>query len=487
MRKWLGLVPVLFVVLLTRAHGIAEESVWYDEAVSVVLLDESTLAGFLDASRDVDKLKVPLYFVLEYAWWHGISKSVTGLRWLSVFIALGTAAVLYAFTLRLWGIFPAVVAALCFALSKPFLYHGQEIRMYGLMYLLALGSWFALFAATRGQRRAWHVNALLNLLLINTQLLAAFSFLAQFVFIVANDPRAWRRYVAWVAAQGAIVLTILPWIWRFTPYEEAVAWIVVPPPSFLVESFLFVLPGTKFDCIDPLEGPRWWGALAFGALALSLAACALYRARVDKQERTAALMLAIWCVVPPLAMFAASYVAVPCYVDRYALYAAFPLFMLIGRGLAISPPTTRAFCAISLLALGIFNVLGIERPMRPVMAEVADLIRFHAEEGDRIVTRGMGYEYSLSVYYKEAWKRWVDFSVPLRRSVRDVEAGTRTWFVFNPLDPDWERWMRHLNEGIEKGRVQTEIDSTTHGPQPIRVMLLTPTGETWEGARPRAL
>jgi len=474
MRVYLGIVLVLLVTLAVRVQGVTSESVWFDEAVTVVLMDEPSLWNFLDASRSVDKLKVPLYFVIEYAWWHSVSSSILGLRALSILIALISVVVLYFFTQRIAGLLPAIVAGLCFALSKPYIFYGQEIRMYGLMYLLALGSWWALYIATRGSRRGWYVNAALNLLLINTHLLGALSIASQFVFLFLENPRGWRRNAAWAVAHAVIALSVVPWVLRFASYEKAVAWIIQPPLWFLVETFVFVLPGTKFDCVDSVYGVGLATAIAFAVVTLPLAVLAARKLWSTIEERATAKLLVTWMFAPILGMFVASYVYTPCYVDRYALYAALPFFMLVGIGVGALRKHANVFAALLVAVLAGVNASTIERPMRPDMAHVGDLISFNAEEGDIIVTRGVGYAFSLAVYCPPAKANVGVPHEPMRQSVREVMQGARGWFVLDPQHDDYTQWRRSIDDAIEKGRVRLEMENTTDGKEPVEVLLLAP-------------
>ncbi|MCC6798111.1 MAG: glycosyltransferase family 39 protein [Candidatus Hydrogenedentes bacterium] len=472
MWKWIGFAAVLAITLATRLYGAANESVWYDEAASVSVLDESSLTDFLAAGRQIDALKVPLYFFIEYAWWHTVGASVFSLRLLSILISLITTAVLYWGAMRLWGNWTAVIASLCFALSKHFIFYGQEIRMYALMYLLALVSWFLLHAALQHKRWAWILHAIANLLLMQTHLLGLCNLAAQFVFLVLLDWRAVRRIVTWCAAHAIIALTVLPWLLQYKSFDRGLGWIPMPGIGTLANTFLLVYTGSTYADDYPLPIVPMWFSAVIAVPAAVLGLRALLR---DKEKKATALMLLCWMVTPPALMFLASHILVPSYVDRYALYAAFPAFIFIGCGFAAMPrPARYTFCPL-LIALYTFGVSQIQRPMRPDIRSAADYIRFDREPTDHLIARGMGYELCLDVYFPNIEKAGLLQRIPTKRAIREVQRGQRTWVVIDPLHEDFARWWQPIEEAIADRTIVLEHDRVAPGPRPVRVFLLKPT------------
>jgi uncharacterized membrane protein len=471
MWKWIGFAVVLAITLATRLYGAANESVWYDEAASVSILDEASLGDFLEANRQLDALKVPLYLIIEYAWWHTISPSVNALRLLSILISVATLAALYWGALRIWGGWAAIMASQCFALSKHFIFYGQEIRMYGLMYLFALVSWLLLHTALQNKRWAWILHAIANLLLMQTHILGVCNLAAQFFFLVIYDRRAIRRIVTWSAAHAMIALSVVPWLLQYKTFEKGLEWIPVPGIGTLARTYFLVYTGSTSVVDYPLPMTPLWITALIAVPAAILGLRAMWR---DKEKRPTAIMLLCWMLTPPALMYIASHVLVPSYVDRYALYAAFPAFILIGGGFATMPrPARYTLCPI-LIALYTFGAAQIQRPIRPDIATAADYIRFDREPTDRIVTRGMGYELCLDVYMPNIEKEGYLLRIPIKRAIREVQRGQRTWIVIDPMHAEFARWWQPMDEAITNGSIAIEHDRVTPGPRPVRVFLLKP-------------
>jgi hypothetical protein len=476
MRKWAVFFLVFAVTFVTRVYGVASESVWYDEAALISLIDGPSIIDYLNDGRAVDKLKVPLYPALEYIWWHNVSPTVLGLRWTSIFTALATVTLLYWCSLRFWGIWIAASASLFFALSRLFIYFGQEIRMYGLMYLFALAAWFALYVAVRGGKRsAWTLNALMNLLMVQTHLVGAFSIGAQFLFLIWERPLHWRKLAAWTVVHAFITLSLVPWFLWMAAYKESMSWIPYPTFVTLLETFFFAFPGASFPPDYPLPVSPMIPLVIMAVLAAALALIGIRAMwRSDDGGKTTVRMLLCWMIAPFLMMFVMSYLYIPCYVDRYALYAAFPFFIFVGKGLLAMRPAPRWAAALALWAFCVVNFYAIERPVRPDFASAVDLVKFHGAPTDRVVTRGMGYEFCLQVYFPNAEARHVSHKVPIRRSIRDAAQGQPTWFILDPFSKDFTRWTTAFDDAVAAGTVRMKQKEIIGGPRPIHVFYVTP-------------
>jgi len=311
----------------------------------------------------------------------------------------------------------------------------------------------------------------MNLMLMQTHLLGVCNLAAQFLFMFVHEWRHWRRLTAWSLAHLAVVLSVLPWVLGYEKYERAIQWIPQPTLATLANTFFLVCPGSTLLVNDPFQAASMWIA---ALIAVLVAAFGLYTILRSPEERHTASMLLIWMLTPALLMFIASYVFVPSYVDRYALYAAFPTFILIGRGFAALPRPARYTLGALLIALYVVGIAQIKRPMRPDMATAADYIRFQSQESDLVIGRGMGYELCLDVYVRDVKREGIHQRSPLRRVVRDVQRGQRTWVVIDPGHREYARWLVPIDEAIADGSIAIDHDKTVPGPRPIRVFLLKP-------------
>ncbi|MFM1922125.1 MAG: hypothetical protein RLZZ303_3759, partial [Candidatus Hydrogenedentota bacterium] len=85
----LGLIVLLGFAL--RMHRLGEQSIWFDEALSLAWLHEPDFLSFIRHQFQMGWSLVPAYYVLEYYWAQWIGSSVYSIRVLGVL--LNTAAI----------------------------------------------------------------------------------------------------------------------------------------------------------------------------------------------------------------------------------------------------------------------------------------------------------------------------------------------------------------------------------------------------------
>ena len=216
----LGLVAVGAILRLT---GLDVHSLWYDEGCTVYLATASDTLEALRADRHP-----PLAFLLYKGWIALFGEGDTVLRLLSA-IASTAALVLFASLARTWaGPRGAIAAVALYAFSPFHVWHGQEVRMYGLLDLGAVAA-LASAAAYLAKPRAW--------LLAAVAASVAFAFGLQYmgalvvpsivaVGIAARVAgRVDTRALAKLAGAAALGLAAwLPWIVARLPEQMKTPW-----------------------------------------------------------------------------------------------------------------------------------------------------------------------------------------------------------------------------------------------------------------------
>lgn len=180
-----ALTAILIVGALLRFYRIGLESVWWDEYTSLMHLGAPDLLSFLKLNRTLDPATLPLYYTLEYLWWHGVSASVPGLRILSICLGLLTIGMLYLLGRDLFGRGAGLLAALCLAVSPIHIFHAQGIRMYVLMTLLAVCSVYTYMKVMRAGGGWWALHGGANLLLLWTHPFALLLLVVEALFLLA--------------------------------------------------------------------------------------------------------------------------------------------------------------------------------------------------------------------------------------------------------------------------------------------------------------
>jgi 4-amino-4-deoxy-L-arabinose transferase-like glycosyltransferase len=128
-----------------RLAGLTSKSLWFDETVSVFLAGQPVERLLtLVVANDTHP---PLYYLLLRAWTALFSSGEAEVRALSVLISVLVVIVTLAFGRRLAGPVPALLAGLLVTVAPSQVAAGQEARMYGLLTLVSLVSWWALWEA----------------------------------------------------------------------------------------------------------------------------------------------------------------------------------------------------------------------------------------------------------------------------------------------------------------------------------------------------
>ena len=139
-----------------------------------------------------------------------------------------TGIALYAFGRSLFGPTGGLTALLFFALSPTHIRYSQEIRMYALMFLLAVLSMHA-FAAYVRSKNPVHgaLHLLANSALAWTHLLSPLLFVSQGAYLVLCRPLDRRRTGTWILAHVAIGIGIACWLATLdtTDLKDAVSWV----------------------------------------------------------------------------------------------------------------------------------------------------------------------------------------------------------------------------------------------------------------------
>ena len=419
-REWLFVGAVSVLALALRLYGLAGESAWFDEVVSLRHLDQPTLRGFLRSVRAVDPPLMPCYFILEYYWAHLVSGSVTGVRLLSVFLGTGAVPMLYFLGRRLHSPRAGLIAALCQACALPHILYSQEVRMYALFMLLTAASIYTFVRAV--EKTAMDAPRLspflphfaVNALLLGTHLYAPLIVLAEGIFLMLFHRRRRAWILLWGLAHAALFVPWAYWVATidFAGVFTAADWIPPLDPGWLGAFFLFLTGGRILS--DPRPdwhrsaalylGRFWWvdRALA-GLMALVIAAwiikairTALRGGKGEEGKRGMRplslfpsspfpLLPLLWFGTPLTVLGCLSLAWRPCLFDRYVLNTSLALYVLFGAGVASWPRASARRVVLTLtIGLYLFLFVALPKPWRGDWRFIGDYIQTHGAITDLV-------------------------------------------------------------------------------------------------------
>ena len=198
----LGLVVVLCAALALRLYGLGSESIWLDEATSIVLA-RMNIPGLIEWTA-VD-IHPPLYYIFLH-FWLALGDGEVQVRLLSVVFGVCSVGVVYLMSRRLFSRWVALASAVLLAGSPLHVWYSQNTRMYTMLALLALlTSYFMVRALLDHKRWAWLAYLVCAIMALYTHYYAFFVLLFQNVIVLYL---LWRRHIdrptfwRWIACPG---------------------------------------------------------------------------------------------------------------------------------------------------------------------------------------------------------------------------------------------------------------------------------------------
>lgn len=381
------LIPIALVLALAialRVWDLQSQSLSMDEFAELNIA-RGSLAAIVVAQDGFP----PLYNLLLHGWL-SIFPSDEAARWLSVL--LGTAAVLIIGKLgqQVRGTRAGVASALLLAASPLHIWHSQEGRAYALYFLLAaLALWLFFRALDTNHLADWLWYASASLIGLYAHYYFAFLLVVNVGILVAEQ-RTWRQLRRPLMAHALLVLGSLPLVWlaRVDLSGETVAAFASPfRLAAIGYSYFSFIAGysigpsaRELHTMSAANAVRqllpWlaWVALSVAVLG--------YRGFVALGSKKWRLRLAAIAVMPVLASTVLAGLVGVTFQVRHVLWAAIPVFVWLGAGLAHSTRHwfSRAAMATLLIvsAISLHNRNAVERYQNEDLRGVGAYLRSHS-------------------------------------------------------------------------------------------------------------
>lgn len=224
MRKYINTPGILLLFILigaaaVRLYGLASESLWIDEALSVQTA-KNILTWLTDVNLYLDKCmerNPPFYFIFLHYWMLLFGSSEFSIRLPSVIFGILSVYTIYNVTALLYDRRSALTASFIAAFTISFVYYSQEARPYGLLILMSVLSYLFFVKAYAENNYFYRVLwVITNILLLYTHVFGIFIIFAQNTFFFTRLVRKERGNVIktpqWAVMQLIVLLSFLPWI-----------------------------------------------------------------------------------------------------------------------------------------------------------------------------------------------------------------------------------------------------------------------------------
>lgn len=414
--------PLLVVVIagaFLRLYQLEAESLWHDEMVSVGFAHLDDLSGIVEASKTDNNF--PIYYVFLHYWIALFGDSEFSVRFPSVLVGIFSIVAMYRVGYLLFGRNEGFVASLILALSSLHIYYSQEARVFELMTLLTLLSfYFFLKTLSQGDLTARagyvlcttallysHVYGLFILFAQSLYYFAARLFAGKVSFEQTDEARGGAPGLrGWMLLQALLLVLYLPGLVLLA------GWILEPTGRDWIQRPSL---GSAYVSLGIYAGSP---SLLVLLLALSLlAAVWLIRGGVNGRKKLGLLLA--WFLAPVALPVAISLLSTPMFHYRYGIVGTPALYLLAAKGAAgastfasFRPPllrTTRALrvdkawvlvvvAALVLLSSGVlwryFNTVD-----KTQWREAASYVDANAQANDLVLVYP-GYELkTIDKYY----------------------------------------------------------------------------------------
>ena len=430
------LLPILILAAAIRLYGLTDSAIWCDEGSSLLLSQYSPALTWFHTAHDVHP---PLYYLLLHAWMNLFGNSLFSIRFMSVVPALGT-VVLVIWLVRLIATRrAAALAGLLVALLPIAVRYSQEVRMYSLLGFWLIGATIALVLWVKHPQRQRYlmVYAMLMTAGFYTHYFTALCVMSHWTYLLvlrlsdSRHPLITRP--AWWVANVAIVALYAPWIPSLVDQLQHLEQLKLGGDVGWIEPITVKsLPSVIWQFMTYDEGlQRTWPV--FVLLPLALIAVTVLILRADRSEyRFNALVAAYTCV--PLLVIGLASLATPLLVDRYLMFAALGLPIILAIALDRLAEHYRVWALAALLVVvsvegvGLKNIYTTDPDRIDVMV---DYVNQHYVNGDRIVVSDLFWYFSY-VYYNRTAAQPMLYTPPLP----DGRSGRPNAYGFGTLVED---------------------------------------------------
>jgi uncharacterized membrane protein len=425
----LPLLGILALALILRLVSLADHSLWYDEAFSV-LFAQSDVSTML--SGTVSAVEHPLLYYLTLKIWMTIfGASAFAVRLWSVTTGIATIGIIYLIGRDLFSQQTGLVVAFITAVAPFHLQYSQETRMYSLLALLLLGMTWCYIKGNphltspvdRGGTVSpetsksknwywWIAFGILAGLAMHTQYLAAFYLVVLGLFPLIK--RDWRTFGRVTAGAIIAIIIFLPFLISLPTQVANLSanyWISRPTLAQPLIS-LGIFMGGYHEFPLTLALIIYGGALFLFVWLLLQVALYLCRPRRKSESDNDNLLFVLWLFIVPIVFMWAFSQFIPVYLERALIASVLMLYLLLAW-MFTRAGMPRLIQGLLMLIVAVVFVIGDwaqyqvnSFPYSPVHEAFAH-IRDNLESGDVVIHMNKLTALSGEVYAPEITQRFL--------------------------------------------------------------------------------
>ena len=417
-RQQAGAVLLMAVAVGTilRFFRLGARELSIDESLSWAESAAPSVTDMLRVQHRLDSGKFPIYELAQYGWMRIFGESEAAMRALPALI--GSLSIVLVFILAvevLLAVTPTrsdesdkggiyMVSALCaliFAVGLPSVEIARQARMYSMMQAWILAQVIFLFRARRlGGLANYAGLTIFSAIAVATNFTAVLVMAAEatwLIYLFLTDPDGDARGEAGVRSAA-------PWLMG----AALVAGMVLLLPLFA--GLRYGVEGVKRGDYDWIKPPGPWEPFATFESGLGSWPFPLFvlfaivgGIRLWRSHRDEVVLLILWIGLPPIVLFAGSYLVTPMLVTRYLISSFVPLFILTAIGIESLP--SRNYRALAIIAIVSLSILRVSSDLRPGDNRWRDACQVALTKAGSDRRVGVYNEWYLVSYYMPAAQR----------------------------------------------------------------------------------
>ena len=456
---------VVIIAAVLRFYDLSGESYWYDEFITLELMD-SSLESILHGKRP------PLYLLLAHFWTNIFGTSEIATRSLSALAGLLAVPIIYLVGTELYNKRVGLVSSFLMAISQFQIYYSQEFRYYSFYVLITLISFYFFITYLKKSRISLLIcYTISTILLYYSHDFGVFSIAAQGLYFLITQLRSRKLNYHFLISLSIVNIPVIPRIlYYFNKVNAGDVVIWLPEPTFI--SPLITL---RNYIGAGLDYPSWTTLIA--GLVFFIVAITIFIIWKGKQnwlrslrniqndnikllKNKEILLLLLWLLIPILIPFILSILLSPMYHHRYTIGAS-PAFYLLLAIIIIY--TTRIVPEI--ITLGLFLIIttpGLyefyKTPVREQWREAALYIKSNIKKDDIIIFEKNVQSFkNFSWYYKNNFdqckvNQHKNYEVFLKEVKKCTKEKDRLWLVVrevpNPLPEELRSQIENNNNEL---------------------------------------
>ncbi|MDF5738904.1 MULTISPECIES: glycosyltransferase family 39 protein [unclassified Nostoc] len=382
---------ILIVIILSvflRFFMLANQSLWYDEGLSLTNSDVSTFQESITRVRHIgnsDRFQ-PLYFIVLFWWRQVFGETEFALRSLSAVLGIGSTIVIFFTAFRIYGKKHALWSLLIMTFSSFCVNYSQEARIYSLaMFIASLQLYFFSKVLAKNEDNQ-SVSKLLFSIFIP---LGIFSNITMWLFTTAlcvSHIAIYRNFKQWLQWWIPAAFLSIPSILYHLTLPGATDPETIPINRLglpIIQNILFVLHGilvgiTYGPSMEQLRGDNrvqvmvsYWPQILLllivgTTILLALVRVLLIHKKKSREQHPDYFFASVFVIAFLLGLLLAI-VAKTNWVPRHSYYLWLPLAMLIPSALSQKPgigskrygvSQLAQIAVISLIVLNIYSLFN---------------------------------------------------------------------------------------------------------------------------------